>query len=162
MRGVIVDSRASFACNYKSKTSRRWWWWSWWKYLQVKKNQDKPKEERWLLLTLFKHKAKENREGRAREFNKSSSFFFTMRSFSHIYFFSSSSFSPQRLFICQLSFSRFLFSLLLSPLILSRTICFSISAYILLHSSHFIRGHAKVNKNSNSTPIVTTPAHHHL
>jgi len=55
--------------------------------LSKKKNQDKPKEERWLLSTLFKHKAKEKEyEGeREKEFNKSSSFFFAMYSFSHFF-----------------------------------------------------------------------------
>jgi hypothetical protein len=62
---------------------------------KVKKNQDKPKEERWLHSTLFKYTAQEKEN--ERKFNKSSSFFFALHSFSHFF----SLFSPQRLFICQ-------------------------------------------------------------
>lgn len=116
-----------------------------------KKNQDMPKEERWLCLDIV-----QIQNEREKEFNKSSSFFFAYtQSFSHFSTLSLSlSFSLFSSKDCS-SVSELLLPLLSFSLSLSRTICFSISAYIFSCSSHFIRGHAKVNKNSNSSLILS-------
>jgi hypothetical protein len=103
---------------------------------------------------LFKYKAKEN-EGK--------------NSISHHHFslpcIRSSIFFPllfSKTVHLSASFSRFLFlsfSIFLSLSLVQFVLAFPL---MLSSSSHFIRGHAKVNKNSNSTPIVTTAAHHHF
>jgi hypothetical protein len=110
-------------------------------------NQDKPKEERWLLSRHCSNKKKE----REKEFNKSSSFFlcnaFVL------------SFLLKRLFICQQASLSFSSSIFLS-LSLSRTICFSISAYTpvaLLISYEDMQRWTKI-----VTPPLSSQQQHHI
>jgi hypothetical protein len=57
--------------------------------LSKKKNQDKPKEERWLLSTLFKHKAKEKEyEGERERKNSISHHHFSLQCIRSLIFFS--------------------------------------------------------------------------
>jgi hypothetical protein len=114
-------------------------------------NQDKPKEERWLLSRHCSNKKKE----REKEFNKSSSFFLC-NAFVLSFLFS---FLLKRLFICQQASLSFSSSIFLS-LSLSRTICFSISAYTpvaLLISYEDMQRWTKI-----VTPPLSSQQQHHI
>ncbi len=94
---------------------------------KIKKNQDKPKEERWLHSTLFKYTAQEKENEREREKIQQVIIIFLCTAFILSFFLSLSLFSSKTVHL-SVSFSCLLSSL---SLFLSRTICFSISAYTL-------------------------------
>jgi len=123
---------------------------------KVKKNQDKPKEERWIHSTLFKYTTQEKENEKEREKIQQVIIIFLCTAFILSFFFSLSFLLKDCSSVSKL--------LLLAFLSLSFSLVQFVLAFplILSCSSHFIRRHAKVNKNSYSTPIVTTEAHHNF